>query len=254
MNKFYVTLLAGGIGKRMNSCVPKVLHLVNGKPMIVKLIKKVIKLNPHKIIIVVGKYHSQIKEEIDLYVPENNLITYVIQEKPLGTADAVKSTLHIFNEYEIITNLILNGDIPLIHSSTLKEIYHHYLNINSKIMVTAINLDNPFGNGRIIFKDNIFEQIIEEKDCCEEEKKVTLVNCGIYLCNSNILRKFIPKIKNNNAQNEYYLPDLIKIYKNETNKNIDLYVLSKEKQMEIFNINTPEQLMYANCACQVKIN
>ncbi|XWV25516.1 putative UDP-N-acetylglucosamine pyrophosphorylase [Tupanvirus deep ocean] len=242
MDKLYVTLLAGGMGKRMQSDLPKVLHKVRGEAMIVRLLKQVIVLNPIKILVVVGKFHDIIKKEIETHINDERIV-YVNQEQPLGTGHAVQCTLSEFDGS--VTNIILNGDVPMLQYQTIKEIYDYYVAVNSKFLITSINLDNPTGNGRIIMDDDRnFKEIVEEKDCTIEQKKITLVNCGIYICSSDILNQYIPQIKSNNAQAEYYLTDLVKIYKDATNKIIDLFILAKEKEIEIYNVNTKEQLQF----------
>ncbi|AGF85584.1 uridyltransferase [Moumouvirus goulette] len=243
MSKLYITILAGGLGKRMQSNLPKVLHQVKGQAMIVRLINQIMKLNPDKILIVVGKYHLIIKEEIEKNIKDKRII-YVDQPVPLGTGDAVKCTLSHF-ENEDIDNIILNGDVPMIQHTTIRDIYNFYTNNSKKILITSIHLSDPINNGRIIV-DNYgeFSEIIEEKDCNNEQKKINLVNCGIYICSSKVLLTFIPKINNNNSQNEYYLTDLVKIYKQDKNNKIDLFILPKNKEIEIYNINTKQQLEY----------
>ena len=243
MKGLYVTILAGGVGRRMNSEVPKVLHLVKGESMIVRLIRQVQLLNPDKIIVVVGKFYVMIREEIEKYIEYP--ITYAIQEKPLGTGDAVKSTLHLFNTEEEITNIILNGDVPMLQFETIQQIYNEYLKRGSKLQITTIELENPTGNGRIMINsDGLFEEIKEEKDCTEEQKMIKIVNCGIYICDSSILLKYIPLIESNNAQNEFYLTDLVKIYIDKSHQPIHQYRLEKEKEKEIYNVNTKEQLKF----------
>lgn len=241
MNKLYVTILAGGLGKRMQSELPKVLHSVKGEAMIVRLLKQVIVLNPTKILIVVGKFGTIIKEEIEKHIGLD-IIEYVNQPDPRGTGDAVKCTLEYLPN-ETVDNIILNGDVPLLRSQTIKEIYQHFLSQQSKLLITSINLKNPQGNGRIIVNNDIFEAIVEEKDCNANQKMITLVNCGIYVCSSDTLKKYIPAIKPNNAQNEYYITDLVILAKKE-NK-IDLFTLESHKEIEIFNINTKQQLEFA---------
>jgi len=251
MNKLYVTILAGGMGKRMQSHLPKVLVMVKGESMIVRLLKQIILLNPAKIFVVVGKFHIMIQNEIEKNITDDRIF-YINQEMPLGTGDAVKSTLpqlvndkESFSDEHLIQNIILNGDVPLIQYSTIKEIYDYYVENESNFLITSINLKNPSGNGRIIIdSDNNFKEIVEEKDCNVEQKLITLVNCGIYICNSDVLTQYIPLIKSNNSQGEYYLTDLVKIYRNATNQKIDLFILSAEKEIEIYNINTKEQLEY----------
>ena len=118
---------------------------------------------------------------------------------------------------------------------------------NNLLQITCTKFDNPSGFGRIITKNNQFYKIVEDKDCNSEELKVQLCNAGIYVANINILCKYLPFIDNKNAQNEYYLTDIVEIIKNKeinNNKNtiIDLYEIEKIKQIELSGINTKEQL------------
>ena len=175
----------------------------------------------------------------------NYPIEYALQETPLGTGNAVLSTLDLLNNTDI--NLIVNGDNPLLKYNTLKNILDTFQNQNkqSKLQVTAIDSKNPFGCGRIIISNNKFDKIVEEKDCNIEEKKITIVNCGIYLAYGDVLKKYIPQIKNNNVQKEYYLTDLIEIYNNSGNC-VSLHILDSSKDLEMVNINTKDQLIALN--------
>ncbi len=242
MERLNVTILAGGVGKRMGGELPKVLHKVKGEAMIVRLIKEVQKLNPEKIMVVVGKFYLLIKEEIDKNI-EDKRIVYVMQPEALGTGHAVKCTLTELNDG--VDNIILNGDVPMIKSETIKEIYEKYLKQKVELMITSIELENPQGNGRII-KDTagFLKEIVEEKDCTAEQQKIKLVNCGIYISNSDVLKKYIPKISCENAQNEFYLTDLVKYYQHK--QKIGLFQISSHKLMEIFNVNTKVQLQFVN--------
>jgi len=105
-------------------------------------------------------------------------------------------------------------------------------------------LENPYGNGRIII-DKYFEEIVEEKDCNDKQKSIKLVNVGIYLATIPVLLKYIPRITSNNASNEYYLTDIVKLYKQDGNIPT-AYILDKSKSDEIVNINTSEQLYKLN--------
>lgn len=234
-----IIILAGGMGKRMNSDLPKVLHNINNKPMLLSIIETSRKLNPKNIYIVVGKFKELIINTIKQYTSVDN-IHFVEQPNPLGTGDAIKQTLNILNLNN--DNLILNGDTPLLTEITLKQIISDYYSKNSKIQITGINLNNPFGNGRIVLENNEFVKIVEEKDCNITEKLINLVNCGIYIVKTKVLLDTVPLINNNNIQNEYYLTDIVEIYKNKFEGNIDLYILDKDKSIEISNINTFDQL------------
>ena len=156
----------------MNSDLPKVLHKIKGKPMILHILEKSIELNVNKIIIVVGKHYNVIKETIEKYIEKNILdtkINFVLQNSPLGTGDAIKCCKNILSKCPEYINkvCILSGDVPLIKKETISNMLFNFQ--NSKILIAKIN--NPYGYGRIIIRNNKIEKIVEEKDCTVEEKK-----------------------------------------------------------------------------------
>jgi len=110
-------------------------------------------------------------------------------------------------------------------------------------LITTIFLDNPTGNGRIITQNNEFLRITEEKDATDDEKKIKQVNVGIYICDIEILIGLISKITNDNKQNEYYLTDIVKIYKSMYIDQIGMFSLPNEKSREITNVNTKGDLI-----------
>jgi bifunctional N-acetylglucosamine-1-phosphate-uridyltransferase/glucosamine-1-phosphate-acetyltransferase GlmU-like protein len=238
--------MAGGLGKRMNSDLPKVLHEVvipnttTKLPMIVQVISTASKLfpSPSKIFIIVGKYKNIIESTINSYpnIINLNLIEYVIQEEALGTGHAILCALPQIKQYKNEKALILSGDVPLISLETLDGLNY----VNNRLLVTI--LENPYGCGRVIF--DAFGQvlcIVEEKDCTEELKKIDVVNCGIYQINVNDLLNLIPQIKNNNKANEYYLTDIIGLMVF-NHIPIDAYILPKTRLYEIKNVNTKQDL------------
>lgn len=241
-----VTIMAGGLGKRMNSTLPKVLHKVNGIPMIVRTISNVLELNPHKIMIVVGKNKNEIKDVVSSQISFSN-IEYVSQDEPLGTGHAIKCTLEHFTEHENdMTNLILCGDTPLLTANTLKELYAKNKGNESLLQITAIQVDDPHGYGRVIMSNSGLCQIIEEKDCTDDQRNVNIVNCSIYFIKVNLLKTLIPLIGNNNKNNEFYLTDIVQF----ANDKVHVCVLDKSKRNETFNVNNPEQLLYACNICK----
>jgi ADP-glucose pyrophosphorylase len=248
MKNLIVTIMAAGEGKRMNSTIPKVIHLFKETPILIRIILEVIYLIPHKIIIITGKHDLLIKSTIKQYF-ENNIysnildkIIFVKQEIPNGTGDAIRCTLNNYTEDQNI--LILNGDMPLITIGLLKEFLEDSYSISAKLLVSQ--LDNPFGYGRIIYdNENNFIEIKEEKDCSDDEKKIKIINAGIYLFNSSLLRKYIPLINNNNNQNEFYLTDIIKIIRsNDLNLKIYTYLIDKKKNYQIQGVNTKNELKF----------
>ena len=203
-------ILAGGLGKRMNSEVPKVLHIVNGKPMICHVIDRALELNSEKILIIVGKYKEIIKQTIAEYITTDK-IRYIIQDEPLGTGNAIAcciSFLKSIHTQEHERFLILSGDVPLIKYDTLMNLTNYKKDQNCLL---SFILDNPKGYGRILSNENgEIEKIIEEKDCTDIQKEIRSVNCGIYSVNFKTLLLSI-KIKNENMAKEYYLTELIEL-------------------------------------------
>lgn len=230
-----VTILAAGEGKRMKSDLPKVLHLCKGKPMLVRIIETALQLSPSKLIVVTGKYHELIKETISKYLNIES-IQFIQQRLPIGTGYAVYQCVTAYDPGENV--LILNGDMPLIQGELLNKVIKN--TSNAKIVVAK--LADPTGYGRIIYNnDGEFIDIVEEKDCDTEQKHIDIVNVGIYIINSMLLKKYIPKIRNQNAQGEYYLTDIVKILKAE-NINIDTHLIDESENKLVLGVNTQEEL------------
>ena len=234
-----VIIMAGGLGKRMQSTLPKVLHEILGKPMLVHVVERALELNPTKIYVVVGKYLPIIAETLSNY----DLIKYVDfinQSVALGTGHAIQCCRDQLNNDANV--LILSGDVPLIKTDTLKKMMDELK--YARIMTTT--MDDPHGYGRIIENGGIFEKIVEEKDCNDEERKCQKTNAGIYAFASQMLYKYLPYISNDNAQEEYYLTDIVEIIKQHEGVSIDLYDMPVSNQIELTGVNTKEQLEELN--------
>jgi len=236
-----IIIMAGGLGKRMNSDLPKVLHKIKNKPMIVYILETSLKLNVHKIGIIVGKFYTIIKNTISEYISQEMIdskIQYIMQNEPLGTGHAIlccKKFLSKMSEY--IHNIcILSGDVPLISCTTINEL----LNTTQYSKILIANLSEPYGYGRIKTQNNKIIKIIEEKDCNENEKKISFINSGIYTFNTKILLHYIDKLTNNNNSKEYYLTQIFELISKD-NINIDYSIIKDIK--EISGINTQEQLI-----------
>jgi len=231
-----VVIMAGGMGKRMGSSIPKVLHNIGNEPMLVKIIKEALKLNPIKILLVVGHYFELIKSTLKNFI-NLDYINFIIQSEPLGTGHAIlccidNLKLHVFSNV-----LILSADVPLLTVNTMKQL----LDVDSVKIVTT-QLENPFGYGRIIKKNDQIQNIIEEKDCNDEQRLIKTINCGIYSFQAKYLIKYLPYITNNNSQKEYYLTDIIMIIKEHENISIESYDVPTYLNYEIMGVNTKEQL------------
>lgn len=212
MKNKYAVILAAGQGTRMKSKLYKVLHPVCGKPMVKHVVDVVKELPFSETIVIVGhgaeKVRSTLGEEV----------TYALQEEQLGTGHAVLQAAPIL-EKEEGTTVVLCGDTPLITKETLEKLLLHHEKEDASVTVLTANIDDPTGYGRIVRGENgLVERIVEHKDATEEERRITEINTGIYCFDNRKLFVSLQKVTNNNAQGEYYLPDVIEILKNEGEK------------------------------------
>ena len=233
---FIATILAGGEGKRMRSDLPKVLHLFDGRPMLVRIIEQVRILSPHKIVIVTGKHHAQITNTLAEYIDITG-IQFVEQPVPLGTGNAVAHCLDHYTTNENV--LILNGDMPLLSCKIIENLIEASAGFDGAI-VTA-RLDYPAGYGRIISNGSSIIGIIEESSCTRYQKAIVIVNAGIYYFKANVLKTYIPRLSNNNFKKEYYLTDIIKDACSE-GRSISTYLLEGDENIAIRGVNSPEEL------------
>ena len=235
-------IMAGGLGKRMESDLPKVLHKVREIPMInhILLTLKDVGRNIvlEKIIVVVGKYKEQIRaviEKLDGIPP----IVYVTQPEPQGTGHAIMCCKDELLKHPESDVLILSGDVPLLSICTMQNL----LQMKSGVKLIVTNLDEPTGYGRIVIKDGKFDKIVEQKDCNEEEVQISTVNGGIYCIQSCLLTNYLSYLTNNNKQGEYYLTDIIEIIKTHEKVDVSMLHIEKERVYEIIGVNTIQQLV-----------
>ncbi|MFQ5455794.1 MAG: bifunctional UDP-N-acetylglucosamine diphosphorylase/glucosamine-1-phosphate N-acetyltransferase GlmU [Nitrospirota bacterium] len=204
MHKFTAIILAAGMGKRMKSKMAKVIHPVAGRPMLLHVVDMVKQLNPEKIIVVVGHQRERVEEILN-----ETGTDIVLQEKQLGTGHAVLQTEKCFSQTPA-TVLILNGDTPLLTEDIVKKLMELHFESNADITLLTAKIDNPNGYGRVIRdKESGITRIIEDRDLKEEERGIDEINVGIYVVETDFLFNALKGLRNDNSQNEYYLPDII---------------------------------------------
>ncbi len=227
-----VIILAAGKGTRMQSALPKVMHKIAGLPMISHIVRTAESLKPKKIITVIAPDMDSVAEAVSPH-------PVAIQKQQKGTADAVKCAVDELGEFKGDV-LVLCGDVPLVTSATLQSfIDHHRMGQNFGATVLAIAPPNPTGYGRIFQNpDGTLNRIVEEKDATSDEKLVRLANSGLMIINGENLADHLNKIKNKNAQGEFYLVDLPRIL---ADQNIPTGVIRGEFQ-ELRGVNSRTQL------------
>ncbi|MBZ8007306.1 bifunctional UDP-N-acetylglucosamine diphosphorylase/glucosamine-1-phosphate N-acetyltransferase GlmU [Campylobacter sp. RM9334] len=197
--KLSIVILAAGFGTRMNSNLAKPLHTICGKSLIKIIIENALQLSDD-ITLILHHQADAIKEHLKDY--SNLKYIYQDMQNHKGTGGAL---INYEPKYE--EALILNADMPLITQNSLKII----ANTNSKIVLSTFNKYSANSYGRVIKENDKISKIVETKDANNEELKCTLCNAGIYKISKDILKTYIPKLNNNNAQKEYYLTDIIKM-------------------------------------------
>lgn len=233
---FTSIILAAGMGTRMKSEKPKVLHKVCGKELCRWVIDASRKAGADNIVSVIGHKADMVKETLE------DACSFAIQSEQKGTGHAVMQAIEFIKKAEDSV-VILNGDAPLIKSETIKKVIEfHKENKNSVTVITAV-LDDASGYGRIIRNSNgDVAKIVEQKDANEEEKKIKEVNSGMYVFDSTDLLYALDKLTPNNAQGEYYLTDTVEILLN-AGKKAGAYIIDDSD--EIRGINDRIQLYEA---------
>lgn len=211
-------ILAAGIGKRMKSLLPKVLHTVCGEPMIYHLLDRLRELQSHKNLkvhvgLVVGHGHEHVEDSVRLYLKKYSLnVEFILQSEQLGTGHAARCAMdsawgaHV--EKEGWPVLVMPGDTPLISTEMLESLTDP-LRKASVVRVLTTQMENSVGYGRIVRLGSKVQKIVEEKDATAAQKKIKEVAVSTYFFQSEFLGKALHRLSNKNAQKEYYLTDLV---------------------------------------------
>tara|TARA_Y100000389_G_scaffold114926_1_gene112022 strand:+ start:358 stop:1083 length:726 start_codon:yes stop_codon:yes gene_type:complete len=232
-NKLHIGIMAAGKGSRMESNLPKVLHQLNDKALIDYVLKTASKLNPKSITMIVG-----FKKDMVINHTKKSNIDYVHQEEQLGTGHAV---LQLADKLEHKSGhlLILSGDVPNVKSSSLKPIVEHHINNDHNATVITAIVNDSSGYGRIVRDPaNNFIKIVEQKDCNSVENLIKEINSGIFIFKISNLFKELRNIKSNNAQNEYYLTDVMELI----GEKLPVHAKKINDSTEVLGINTINQL------------
>jgi len=245
-----VAILAAGKGTRMMSSLPKVLHKLAGKTLIERILNSCFNLEPDKIFIIVGHKANEIKASLKNHKYRDKII-FVSQNPQKGTGHAIQVLSKKLTNYKGKL-LVLNGDVPLIETNSLKELIKNHNKYNADASIITTNLDNPFGYGRVFVKDNLIQKIVEEKDCNPTESLNKTINAGIYCFKWSCLSKIIKKLNSDNAQDELYLTDTISM----VNKAIAYELINKDEVQGINNriqISECEKIIQRNLKKRMKM-
>ena len=195
-----IVILAAGMGKRMQSALPKVLHPLAGKPLLSHVIDTARSLKPSHLCIVYGHGGDLVPQS--LQSPD---LSFALQEPQLGTGHAVMQAMALLDD--AVSTLVLYGDVPLTTGDSLQRLLD--MAGDKKLSVMTVHLDNPTGYGRIVREGGAIARIVEQKDASPAELAIQEVNTGIMVAPTALLKQWLAKLSNRNAQGEYYLTDIV---------------------------------------------
>ena len=232
MKELNIVILAAGLGKRMNSSLPKVLHSLAGKPLLSHVLDTANALLPHKICVVYGHGNDAVLDAID-----NNELVWVKQEPQLGTGHALMQALPHLDKKGL--TLVLYGDVPLISLETLQRLIS--ASSNESLALLTVRLDEPAGYGRIVRNNeaNNIIRIVEDKDTNIDQQKIKEVNTGIMVIPNANLQDWLPKLEDKNSQKEYYLTDIVALAAKAGEK---IEVVHPSNNWEVTGVNSKVQL------------
>ena len=245
----YAIVLAAGKGTRMKSRNPehsKVSYPILGKALVNYVIDAILPVGMKEIVVVVGFGGEVTKNLVE------DRAKVIWQKDLIGTGNAVLQVKDLLKDKEGST-LVICGDTPLVTTETIENTFKVHEKIKNQLTIVTAVLEKPDGYGRIIrdAKSSYVLAIKEDKDCSEDEKDIHEVNAGLYIFDNKFLFEYIDQLTADNSQREYYLTDLVGIFKR-NGKKVGAYVV--ENAVEVFGINDRVQLAYAGKVIRKRIN
>jgi UDP-N-acetylglucosamine diphosphorylase/glucosamine-1-phosphate N-acetyltransferase len=235
-----VVVLAAGKGKRMgNPDLAKVLTPLDGTPLLAYVLRQAKELMPDSTIVIVGHQAAAVESFVAHTQPAAQT---VFQAEQLGTGHAVMQTRLAAQEVGGDV-LILSGDVPLVRAATLAMLLQHHRESSSDCTVLTTSLPDPTGYGRVIARaDGTIDRIVEQKDATADEAAVNVINAGIYVVNTALLFAALERVRNDNAQAEYYLTDIVQILRADGRTVRHFHITD---HTEVLGINTSAELAIA---------
>lgn len=233
-----VVILAAGLGTRMKSDKAKVLHEVCGFPMIQYVVRTAAAIAGPQVVVVVGHQAELVRQAVS----KVGNTFYAIQDQQHGTGHAVLCAMPVLPD-SVTQVVILCGDVPMIRKATLERMVSEHMAHQRDVTLLAVRVSNPTGYGRILSNaEGRLVAIVEQADADEQQKKIDLINSGIYVVNRAFLETALPQLRTDNAQNEIYLTDIIGIGYRESKI---MGVVVGNDSNEIIGINSRDDLQRA---------
>jgi len=208
----YTFVLAAGMGTRMRSAIPKVLHEIGGEPMILRVLRTVRDVGGERTIVVIGRGADQVASEVKRRAPDAGRIEFAIQDPPRGTGDAARCAIAKMQPDYAGDILILYGDMPLISAATLRSFIGNHRTAGAALSFITAQVAPPNSYGRVIRDSSgAVSAIVEARDASPAELAINETNTGVYIADARVLAATLAALDNSNAQGEYYLTDIVAI-------------------------------------------
>lgn len=210
MKTVRAVIMAAGKGTRLKSELPKVLHPLFGKPLLLRVLDILACIDASEACVIIGHGREQVKMALGDYQTSLAIDT-VVQEPQLGTGHALQQVREQLSAWNTFNGdvLILSGDVPLLRAESLQALLAAHQDGKNDLTLLAATMANPFGYGRVITEGDAVTRVVEQKDATEDEKRIQIINTGIYCLNWAKVSPLLDKLSNNNAQGEFYLTDVI---------------------------------------------
>jgi UDP-N-acetylglucosamine diphosphorylase/glucosamine-1-phosphate N-acetyltransferase len=235
-------IMAAGMGKRMNSDLPKVLHPIGGRPMVCAVIDACRAAGCQRIVLIVGHKHELVREAIAREYGQGNNIEFAVQQPQHGTGHAVRCAEHLFSKEKLAAGnalFVLAGDGPLIRAETLRDLLTRHRTAGASATLATSVIPDPTGYGRIVRNNGKFAAIVEHKDATPEQRAINEVNPSYYCFDAKALFAALEQVQRNPASGEYYITDVPALLLNQ-GKVVE--VIASVPPEDVLSINTPEQL------------
>lgn len=200
-----VAVLAAGKGTRMKSNLPKVLQPLAGATLVERVLASARNLRPERRLLIVGHQAERVEQQLSAV----GGLEFVLQQPQNGTGHAVQQLLDPLANFEGEL-LVLNGDVPLLRAETIDQLVSTHRTSGAQVTLLTARLDDPTGYGRVFADEQgVVSNIIEHRDCSQEQRRNNLTNAGIYCFNWTALAEVLPKLSTDNDQGELYLTDTV---------------------------------------------
>ena len=239
--------MAAGQGTRMKSRVPKVLHRLAGRPLLQHVFDAVSQLHARHVVVVTGNGAPQVEAAVADWAKASSKAApqFARQQPQLGTGHAVQQAVPLLPDDG--TTLILNGDVPLIEPATLRALVES--SGARKLALLTVDMADPSGYGRILRSGDAVRAIVEHKDASDDQRRITEVYTGFMAVPNGLLKGWLARLSNQNAQGEYYLTDVVQLA---VRDGVEVGAVKASNQVQVDGVNSPSQLAALERAFQLR--